>query len=455
MLTRSFVSEIRRMLKLFWPIILGQLAVNSMSVVDTVMAGMAGPLQLSGVAIGASFFYPVLFTMVGLSLAIQPIISHLLGGGKKKDVSQQMHQITITSLVISVFMAVFLSQLHLVYNFIPADPEMIRVATGYLYALSLGIPVMVLYNVLRAYCEGLGITTPTLWFGFLQLALNIPLNYIFIFGKLGLPALGGIGCGVATALTSLIATIVFLIYVEISPRFKDVRLFRKLYALDKNCIKQFLKLGIPLALSSTMEVTCFSLAALILSPFGPIVVSAHSITLNISGMLFMLPLSVAIVTTIRVGYFMGSHNFDRAIQTTKAGFCINLFFYLISVVFLLNCRHFLASLYTDNTEIIDMASSLLLINCLYLLPDSIQMLSIGVLRGFKDSKTIFFVTLVAYWVIGMPLGASLAWGIFTEKMHAYGIWIGFICALSVAMIIYVIRLAILFKTRRLPKALRA
>lgn len=454
MLTRSFVSEIRRMLKLFWSIILGQLAVNSMSVVDTVMAGMAGPLQLSGVAIGASFFYPVLFTMVGLSLAIQPIISHLLGAGKKQDVSRQMHQITITSLVISIFMAVFLSQLHLVYNFIPADPEMIRVATGYLYALSLGIPVMVLYNVLRAYCEGLGITTPTLWFGFLQLALNIPLNYIFIFGKLGFPALGGIGCGVATALTSLIATIAFLIYVELSPRFKDVRLFSKLYALDKNCIKQFLKLGIPLALSSTMEVTCFSLAALILSPFGPIVVSAHSITLNISGMLFMLPLSVAIVTTIRVGYFMGSHNFDRAIQTTKAGFCINLFFYLISVVFLLNCRYFLANLYTDNTEIINMASSLLLINCLYLLPDSIQMLSIGVLRGFKDSKTIFFVTLVAYWIIGMPLGASLAWGIFTEKMQAYGIWIGFICALTVAMIIYVIRLAILFKTRKLPKALR-
>ena len=91
MLTRSFVSEIRRMLKLFWPIILGQLAVNSMSVVDTVMAGMAGPLQLSGVAIGASFFYPVLFTMVGLSLAIQPIISHLIGGGNKKDVSRQIH----------------------------------------------------------------------------------------------------------------------------------------------------------------------------------------------------------------------------------------------------------------------------------------------------------------------------------------------------------------------------
>lgn len=425
-----------------------------MSVVDTVMAGMAGPLQLSGVAIGASFFYPVLFTMVGLSLAIQPIISHLIGGGNKKDVSRQMHQITITALVISIFMAIFLSQLHLVYKFIPANPEMIRVATGYLYALSLGIPVMVLYNVLRAYCEGLGITTPTLWFGFLQLALNIPLNYIFIFGKLGLPALGGIGCGVATTLTAVIATVAFLVYIELSPRFKDVRLFRKLYPVDKKCIKQFLKLGIPLALSSTMEVTCFSLAALILSPFGPVVVSAHSITLNISGMLFMLPLSVAIVTTIRVGYFMGSLNFDRAIQTTKAGFCINLFFYLISVIFLLNCRHFLAGLYTNDEEIIQMASSLLLINCLYLLPDSIQMLSIGVLRGFKDSKTIFFVTLVSYWVIGMPLGASLAWGIFTEKMQAYGIWIGFICALTVAMIIYVIRLAILFKTRKLPKALK-
>lgn len=455
MITRRFVSEIRRMLKLFWPIILGQLAVNSMSVVDTVMAGMAGALQLSGVAIGASFFYPVLFTMVGLSLAIQPIIAHLVGAGNKQDVPRQMHQITITALFISIFMAIFLSQLHLIYNFIPADPEMIRVATGYLYALSFGIPIMVLYNVLRAYCEGLGITTPTLWFGFLQLALNIPLNYIFIFGGLGMPALGGIGCGVATSLTAVFATLAFIVYIQLSPRFAEVRLFRQFYTLDTKCIKQFLKLGVPLALSSTMEVTCFSLAALILSPFGPVVVSAHSITLNISGMLFMLPLSVAIVTTIRVGYFMGSLNFERALMTTKAGFCINFFFYLVSVIFLLNCRHFLAGLYTDDESIIAMATSLMLINCLYLLPDSIQMLSIGVLRGFKDSKTIFFVTLISNWIIGMPLGASLAWGVFTEPMQAYGIWIGFICALTVAMLIYVTRLTILFKTRKLPKALRA
>ncbi len=454
MISSNFAAEIRRMLKLFWPIILGQLAVNSMSVVDTVMAGIAGPLQLSGVAIGASFFYPVLLTMVGLSFAIQPIIAHLLGQGKRADVPRQMHQITITSLIISVFMAIFLALLHFVYDFIPADPEMIRVATGYLYTLSFGIPVMVLYNLLRAYCEGLGITITTLWFGFLQLALNIPLNYIFIFGKLGMPQLGGIGCGVATALTSLIATIIFFIYIQVSKKFEDVRLFRTWYKLDFSCIKQFLKLGIPLALSSTMEVTCFSVAALILSPFGPIVVSAHSITLNISGMLFMLPMSVAIVATIRVGYAMGSKNWERAILATKAGATINFCFYLISVIFLVLCRKFLAGLYTDEPEIIEMASSLLLINCLYLLPDSIQMLSIGILRGFKDSKTIFFVTLFSYWIIGMPLGASLAWGLIGEQMQAYGIWIGFICSLVVAMIIYVIRLAILFKTRKLPKALR-
>ena len=456
MITRRFVSEIRRMLKLFWPIILGQLAVNSMSVVDTVMAGMAGALQLSGVAIGASFFYPVLFTMVGLSLAIQPIIAHLVGAGNKQDVPRQMHQITITALFISIFMAIFLSQLHLIYNFIPADPEMIRVATGYLYALSFGIPIMVLYNVLRAYCEGLGITTPTLWFGFLQLALNIPLNYIFIFGHCGMPALGGVGCGVATALTALIATIAFVFYIQLSPKFAHVRLYRKFYAVDFACIKKFLKLGVPLALSATMEMACFFLAALILSPFGAIIVSAHSITLSVSSMFFMFPLSIAIVTAIRVGTAMGARNWEMAALSVKSGFIINFVMYVISVIVLLMGNHFIAGLYSDDETVVALAASLLLVNCLYLLPDSVQMLSMGILRGFKDSKTIFYVTLFAYWIIGMPLGYLLAWGYLTDKpTHGYGIWISFTVSLTVAMIIYLIRLKVLFKTRRLPKAMTA
>ena len=204
-----------------------------------------------------------------------------------------------------------------------------------------------------------------------------------------------------------------------------------------------------------MEVGCFSLAALILSPFGPIVVSAHSITLNISGMLFMLPLSVAIVTTIRTGTAMGAKDWVASKRIAQAGCSINFFFYLVSVIFLVSMRETLASLYSNNPEIIAMASSLMLINCIYLFPDSVQMLCIGVLRGFKDSKTIFFVTLLAYWVIGLPLGSSLSWGLITdEPFKAYGIWIGFTCALSVAMLVYLTRLVILFRTRKLPKALR-
>ncbi len=441
---------------MFWPIILGQFAVNTMSVVDTLMAGMAGPIDLSGVAIGSSFFYPVLYTMVGLATAIQPIVSQLVGAKRTDEIPYELHQITLICLFISIFMAIFLALVHLVYNFIPADIGMIRVAKGYLYALSFGIPVMVLYHILHAYCEGLGYTLPTLLFGFLQLALNIPLNYIFIFGHCGMPALGGVGCGVATALTALIATIAFVFYIQLSPKFAHVRLYRKFYAVDFACIKKFLKLGVPLALSATMEMACFFLAALILSPFGAIIVSAHSITLSVSSMFFMFPLSIAIVTAIRVGTAMGARNWEMAALSVKSGFIINFVMYVISVIVLLMGNHFLAGLYSDDETVVALAASLLLVNCLYLLPDSVQMLSMGILRGFKDSKTIFYVTLFAYWIIGMPLGYLLAWGYLTDKpTHGYGIWISFTVSLTVAMIIYLIRLKVLFKTRRLPKAMTA
>ena len=451
---RETVSEIRRMLRLFWPIICGQLAFNSMSVVDTVMAGAAGPLELSGVAIGASLFFPLLFTMVGLSSAIQPITAFLTGAGRQDEIPDRLHQITVVCLILSLALSALVALIPQVYRFIPADGAMIAVATGYLYALAPAVPLMILFNVLRGYCEGLGITAPTLWFGFIQLFLNIPLNYVFIFGRLGVPAFGGIGCGIASALTAALSAVLFVAYIEISPRFARVRLYRRWYPLSRAYIRRFLKLGVPLALSATMEMACFATAALILSPFGPAVVSAHTITLNISGMLFMLPLSVAVVSTIRTGMAMGAGDWHRCALTVRAGFIISGFFYICSTLLLLFGRHFLAGLYSDDEEIIALTASLLLLNCLYLLPDHIQMECIGILRGFKDSRTIFCVTLVSYWVIGMPLGVSLAWGLCGEPLKAYGIWIGFTGALTAAMAIYAARLAVLFKTRRLPRALR-
>ena len=451
----SLPTELRRIFKLAWPIILGQLASTSMSVVDTIMAGAAGTEQLSGVAIGGSFYWPALLSIVGLTFAIQPIVAQLRGAGKASEIPSRIHLATIICICVAILMAIFLCLAHNLYRLIPdVNQEMVKVATGYLYALASGFPAVAIYNVMRAYCEGLGKTLPTLIFGFIMLITNVPLNYIFIFGKLGMPALGGIGCGVATTIAIYIATIAMFVYVQKSPQYRRYRIFRQTYPISFKYVLSFLRLGVPLALSTTIEVACFSLVSFLLSPFGPDIVAGHSIALNVSGVLFIVPLSIASAATIRAGEAMGARHWLRARKTTIGVFTLDIFVFISFVAIILIFGDFIISLYTSDANVTAIAGTLLGYCLIYQLPDTIQAISIGILRGFKDSRTIFIVTFIAYWVVGMPLGIGLAFGYITgEEFAARGFWIGFIAGLSTAAICYIVRIIYLFSTRKIPRGM--
>ncbi|MCL1603810.1 MATE family efflux transporter [Succinatimonas hippei] len=449
-------KEIHRIIKLAWPIIFGQLASTSMTVVDTVMAGAAGTEQLSGVAIGGSFYWPAILAIVGLSFALQPIVAQLRGAGKADEIPARVQLAAIICLTVSLLMAVVLCFTHFLYKLMPnVNAEMVRVATGYLYALACSFPAIAIYNVMRAYCEGLGKTLPTLIFGFVMLAAHIPLNYIFIFGKFGMPALGGIGCGVASTISIYIATIALFIYVQKSRHYRRFRIFRQFYEVKKQDIFNFLRLGFPLAISTTIEVACFSLVSFLLSPFGPNMVAGHSIALNVSGILFIVPLSIASAATIRTGEAMGARHWNRAQRTATGVYTIDIFVLLCFISIILIFGDYIISLYTSDQEVTAIASTLLTFLLIYQLPDTVQAISIGILRGFKDSRTIFIVTFIAYWIVGMPLGICLAYGYIGDKeFAAMGFWIGFTAGLSTAAIFYIFRITYLFKKRVIPKGMK-
>ena len=290
------------------------------------------------------------------------IVSHLLPSKNYGLIKQNLFNATIISLIIGVLVGIFLALLPLIYNFIDADIKMVNVAKGYIYAVSLSLPFCVLYNILRSYADGLGFTKPTMYFGILMLVLDIPLNYIFIFGHLGMPKLGGIGCGVSTALINLISSILMLIIIIKGKFFKSFKTNKNVFTFDKTLIKNFLKLAVPLGLSRTVEVACFSLGAVIISPFGPMVVAAHSITLNISSLIFMIPLSLAITMTIRTAYNLGLGSFARVWVSIKSGLRINLVIYLIYASLVFIYRDNLASFYSDDPEVLQLCSTLIIFN---------------------------------------------------------------------------------------------
>ena len=450
----AYTREFKAQIKLFIPFLLGLLCSCAMSTVDTLMAGLAGTIDISGVAVGCAFYWPAYMFLAGLAYGVTATTSHLYARREIEKMKKSFFNALVICIIFGVIVAALLAVSPEIYNFIPSDKAMIEVATNYIYFVAFSLPFTVVYNVYRSYSEGLGITKPTLIFGILQLVLNIPLNYIFIFGEFGMPRMGGIGCGATSCFINILCAVLMVLYVRKSKKYPRLDNNKNVNVLDKSISKAYLHLSVPIGITRTLEVTCFSLAAVILSPLGPIIVAAHSITLNVSSLIFMIPLCISITATIRTASNMGSKNWIKAFISLKVSSAINLVLYLVYFMVLLFLRDDIARLYTKDTSVLAITNGLMLLNCFYLFPDSWQNLFCGVLQGFKDTKIILINTIVAYWIIGIPLGLCLAYGYLgLPKVEAYGIWIAFCAALTYSSITYLLRVRYLFKHKKYPKLL--
>lgn len=449
---RTFFAQIVHTLSLFLPLFMGQLAATSMGVVDTVMAGSAGTLELSGVAIGSSIFWPSELFVVGMALAIHPLIANLVGNGQLYKVALRMQVATVCTLACAAIIGVIIMLVPLVYRMFPSvDQDMVNIGHGYLIAVGLAMPGFAMFNVLRAYWEGLGKTGPTLMFGCMALVLNIPLNYIFIFGHLGMPALGGVGCGVATALSIYFTVIGMLFYVKKSPAFAKVRIYQKWEPMSWSQCWSFLKLSLPLGIAGMIETLCFSLVAIMLSPFGPVVVASHTIAMNVSGLLAIVPIALSSTASIEVGEAMGTNSWSHARKRALSSTSLAVAFYVIGASVLFFMGEQIAALYSDDAEVLLLAPVLMMYCVVFFFPETLQVMAIGILRGFKDSRTIFLVTIVAYWIVGMPIGYSLGYGYLGDALEgAEGFWLGFIFSLTCASVLLGGRLLYLFIKEKNP-----
>ena len=449
---RTFFAQIVHTLSLFLPLFMGQLAATSMGVVDTVMAGAAGTLELSGVAIGSSIFWPSELFVVGMALAIHPLIANLVGNGQLYKVALRMQVATVCTLACAAIIGVIIMLVPLVYRMFPSvDQDMVNIGHGYLIAVGLAMPGFAMFNVLRAYWEGLGKTGPTLMFGCMALVLNIPLNYIFIFGHLGMPALGGVGCGVATALSIYFTVIGMLFYVKKSPAFSKVRIYQKWEPMSWSQCWSFLKLSLPLGIAGMIETLCFSLVAIMLSPFGPVVVASHTIAMNVSGLLAIVPIALSSTASIEVGEAMGTNSWSHARKRALSSTSLAVAFYVIGASVLFFMGEQIAALYSDDAEVLLLTPVLMMYCVVFFFPETLQVMAIGILRGFKDSRTIFLVTIVAYWIVGMPIGYSLGYGYLGDALEgAEGFWLGFIFSLTCASVLLGGRLLYLFIKEKNP-----
>ncbi|GAA0852521.1 MATE family efflux transporter [Aliiglaciecola litoralis] len=436
-----FKIELKNLVRLAWPLLIAQVTQTLMGVSDTIMAGRFSAVDMAAVAIGFSITFPLLSFIQGLAMAIPPIVSNYDGAGKTAKISEATQQAAY--LILPCTIMVVLVSLFVPYWFSLIDMEesLRKITVDYVLFILYSSPAFAAYQVLRNYCEGLGKTKPTMVIMGVGLLVNIPANYLLIYGKLGLPAMGGVGCGVATALVYIAMMIATALYVHLSPTLRKYGLFTQLFSPQLKQIMVIAKLGTPIALTILFEVTLFGVVALLLSPLGAFTVAAHQIALNFSSLMFMFPLSLGMATSIRVGYFLGREDLAGAKVATLTAIALGLCIAVITAGLTIFGSTHITELYTTDPVVRDLAISLMTLAAMFQLSDSVQAISAGALRGYKDTNAMFIITFLAYWGVGLPTGVILAltdW--IVSPLGAPGFWIGFICGLTSAAVMLGLRL---------------
>ncbi|PJG58387.1 MATE family efflux transporter [Aeromonas cavernicola] len=453
---QRYWSEVKQLVRLASPILVAQVAQIAMNFVDTVMAGQVSAVDLAAVSVASSFWLPIILLVQGIIMALTPIVSQLNGARKRDEVRPAVHQGVWLALMVTPLAMTALYFSPLALQLMTVEPVMVAKTTGYLHAILWGLPAFVLFQVLRNFSEGLSHTLPTMVIGFVGLAVNIPANYIFIHGYFGMPKLGGVGCGVATAIVLWAMLLAMLLYVKLSRHFRDIRLFSQLARPNGSRIWRLFRLGFPIAMAIFCEVTLFAVVALMLAPLGAETVASHQIALNFSSLLFMLPLSIGVGVTIRVGHNIGEGLPAHARVAARTGLMLGATVAAGTATLTVLLREQIAAIYTDEPQVIALAAALLLFAAIYQLSDSVQVVAAAALRGYKDTKAIFYVTLVAYWGLGLPTGMILGltdW--IVPRMGPQGFWIGFIVGLTCAAVMLGARLQHVYGRFATPTACHA
>ncbi|MBM7692509.1 MATE family multidrug resistance protein [Peribacillus deserti] len=421
-------EKIRQFINILLPILLTQLGLFSMTFFDTMMSGNASPSDLAGVAIGSSLWTPVFTGLSGILLAITPIVAQQVGAKKYKDVPYSVTQ----GIYLSFFMALFVILagsliLNPVLNVMKLTNEVRTIAHDFLCALSYGIVPLFVYNALRAYMDALGQTKVSMFITMLSLPINVVLNYVLIFGNFGFPELGGVGSGYASAITYWIITIVAILVIYRNTPFTSYRVLKVFYPISIKEWLSILKIGVPIGFSIFFETSIFSAVTLLMSNYSTTIIASHQAALNFASFLYMIPLSISMSLTIVVGFEAGARRIKDAVQYAYIGIgtAVGLAFLCGIVLFAL--REQIASLYTNDPEVLRLTSHFLIFALFFQLSDALQAPIQGALRGYKDVNVTLFMSLISYWVIGLPTGYLFA--VYTP-FGAFGYWIGLITGLA-------------------------
>ena len=441
--TETIKDKIILFLKIFFPILIYQFANYSASFVDTTMTGQYNTLDLAGVSIATSLWNPFFTFLTGIVSALVPIIGHHLGQGQKKEVASDFYQFIYLSLALSLilFLLVFFL-VPVILGYMGLETAVASVATRYLWLLAIGIIPLLLFSVIRSLLDTLGLTKLSMYLMLLLLPLNSGFNYLLIYGAFGVPELGGAGAGLGTSLAYWALLLISILVLLKHKKLKEYHLEVPM-PLRIEKIKEAIHLGLPIGGTVFAEVAIFSVVGLIMAKFSSLIIASHQSAMNFSNLMYAFPMSISTAMAIVVSYEVGAKRLSDAKQYIHIGRLTAMVFAILTLSFLYIYRENVASLYGQDPEFIQLTASFMTYSLFFQLADTFAAPLQGILRGYKDTVVPFYLGLLGYWGVAIPLGIVLD---YWTGLGAYSYWIGLIVSLVISGILYQWRLQVIMKT---------
>ena len=447
----NYTKEFNYNLKLAFPVILGMLGHIFVSFADNIMVGQLGAAELAAVSLGNSFFFIAMSLGIGFASAITPLVAEADSAKNSLGVKNALKHGLILCAILSVLLYLLILLAVPVIHYMKQPLEVVELAIPYLYIISISIIPLVVFEALKRFSDGLSNTKYPMYATIAANIINIIINYLLIFGSFGFPKLGIVGAGIGTLVSRIIMIFFLSLIFMKKEKFKPYILNIKFRIVDSLIFKKIINIGFPSALQMLFEVGIFTAAIWMSGVLGKNFQAANQIAFNLSAMTFMVGVGLSVAAMIRVGNQKGLSDFIELRRIAFSVFMLTVLIEMFFAVMFLVFRDWLPTIYLDtenlsktleNTEVILIASKLLLIVALFQIFDGLQVVILGALRGMQDVKIPTIITFVSYWLIGFPISFYL--GIYTP-LKSTGIWIGLLISLVCASIMLYLRFNYLTK----------
>ena len=442
---KNYTKEFNYNLKLAFPVILGMVGHIFVSFADNIMVGQLGAAELAAVSLGNSFFFIAMSLGVGFASAITPIVAEADSSKNIPGVRNAFKHGLILCSISSIFLYVaMLLATPFMYK-MDQPSDVVDLAIPYLNIISLSIIPLVIFEALKRFSDGLSRTKYPMYATVLANVINIIINYLLIFGSFGFPKLGVVGAGLGTLISrTIMVFFLWIIFIK-KEKFRVYIFDLKFKVIDSKIFKKIINIGFPSALQMLFEVGMFTAAIWISGVLGKNFQAANQIAFNLSAMTFMVGVGLSVAAMIRVGNQKGLSDFVSLRRIAFSVFILTLLIEIVFAVMFLLLRDWLPTLYLDtnniaktleNSEVILIASELLIIVALFQIFDGLQVAILGALKGMQDVKIPTLITFIAYWMIGFPICFYL--GLYTP-LKSTGIWVGLSIGLVSASIMLYLR----------------